>query len=128
MAPALALPEMGAAIGLRGRLALEHGKLNAALEDAETAVKFSPGYAVGYYVRGRVRQERGQKGALTDLKKAVELGGKNDAEMLHYLAEALFRAGQRDAALTAQRLAVKLRPGDKEMAEQLQAFEKASGE
>jgi hypothetical protein len=48
--------------------------------------------------------------------------------MLHYLAEALYRAGQKDAALTAQRLAVKLRPQDKEMAEQLRAFEKEGGE
>jgi tetratricopeptide (TPR) repeat protein len=129
LAPALASkPEIGAAYAWRGRLSLEHGKLTAALDDAERAIRLSPAYAMGYYVRGRVRQERGDKTALDDLKRAVELNGKKDADMLHYLAEALHRAGQRDAALTAQRLAVKLKPQDKEMAEQLRAFEKEGGE
>jgi hypothetical protein len=57
----------------------------------------------------------------------VELNGKADPDMLHHLAAALFQAGKREAAVAAQRLAVKLRPSDRELSDQLQNFEKASG-
>jgi tetratricopeptide (TPR) repeat protein len=116
--------EVGPAIGLRGRLALDKGKLTRALDDGEKAVGLSPKQAVGYYVRGRVRLERGQEGALEDLDKAVELSGRKDADMLHWWADALYRAGRSEDALKAQREAVKLKPKDKEMAEQLATFEK----
>jgi tetratricopeptide (TPR) repeat protein len=119
--------DVGPALALRARLTLEHGKLGAALTDAEQAVRLSPKEPGGFYVRGRVKQERGDKGALTDLARAVELSQKQDADMLHYLAAALFQSGKRAEALTAQRLAVQLRPRDQELTAQLQAFEKANG-
>jgi tetratricopeptide (TPR) repeat protein len=119
--------EPGPALALRGRLYLEHGRLGPALADAERAVTLSPRYAVGYFVRGRVRLERNAPGALADLAKAAELSARGDAEVLHTLAEALFREGCVQEALAAQRDAVKLRPKDPEMAEQLSRFEKASG-
>jgi tetratricopeptide (TPR) repeat protein len=118
--------DLGPALGLRGRLALEKGKLNRALADGERAVALSPGQAVGYYVRGRVRLERGTNGALDDLAKAVELSGRRDADMLHAWADALYRAGRVPEAVKAQREAVQLKPKDKEMAEQLANFEKDS--
>ncbi len=118
--------ELGPAIGLRGRLALDKGKLHRALADAERAIKLSPAQAMGYYVRGRVRLERGTNGALDDLTKAVELSGRRDAAMLHAWAEALYRAGRAADAIKAQREAVQLQPTNKEMAEQLATFEKDS--
>ena len=69
-----ALPDgvaLGPAYGLRGLLALEHGRLTKALADAEKAVALSPADAMGYLVRGRVRLERAADGALEDLAKAV---------------------------------------------------------
>src|SRR5205823_1595054 len=118
--------EVGPAYALRGRLALDRGKLTGALADAERALALGPRDGCAYFVRGRVRLERQAAGALEDLLKAADLTGRNDAEVLHSLAEALFRAGRKEEALTAQRVAVKLRPRDKEMADQLAAFEKAS--
>jgi tetratricopeptide (TPR) repeat protein len=118
--------EPGPAFALRGRLALERGKLSAALADAEEAIRRSPRQAAGYYVRGRVRLERNDIGALADLEKAAQVSGRQDADVLHALAEALFRAGRVEQALAAQREAVKLRPRDRELTEQLAAFEKAS--
>jgi tetratricopeptide (TPR) repeat protein len=119
--------EPGPALALRGRLYLEHGRLSPALADAERAVTLSPRCAMGYFVRGRVRLERNAPGALTDLAKAAELSARGDAAVLHALAEALFREGRVQEALAAQRDAVKLRPKDPEMTEQLSRFEKASG-
>jgi len=120
--------DLGPALGLRGRLALEQGKLSRALADAERALTLSPRDAAGRYVRGRVRLERRQEGALSDLEKAAELSQRKDAEVLHYLADALFQAGRREDAIKAQRVAVQLRPRDKDMAEQLAVFEKTMGE
>jgi tetratricopeptide (TPR) repeat protein len=116
---------VGPALALRGRLALERGRLSKALADAEKAVELSPRDAGGYYVRGRVRLERAAPGALADLEKAAELCGRKDADVLHALAEGLARAGRVEDALAAEREAVKLKPGDREMAEQLRALEGA---
>ncbi len=116
--------EFGPALGLRARLELDQGKLRLALADADRAIAVSPIDANGYFVRGRVRQERLADGALAELKKAVELSGQSDPEMLHHLAAALYEDGKLDAALATQRLAVKLRPNDRELAQQLQTFEK----
>jgi tetratricopeptide (TPR) repeat protein len=118
--------EPGPALALRGRIALESGKLSRALADAEQAIRRSLRDPIGWYVRGRARLERGHNDALADLTRAAELSARNDADILHALADALFRAGRIGEALTAQRAAVQLKPKDAEMAEQLAAFEKAS--
>jgi len=123
---AAALPEgvaLGPAYGLRGLLALDRGRLTKALADADKAVALSSSEALGYLVRGRVRLERGTDGALADLTKAVELSGRRDATALHWLAAARFRAGQVTEAVATQREAVKLRPKDRELTEQLKEFE-----
>jgi tetratricopeptide (TPR) repeat protein len=117
--------ELGPAFALRARLDLDHGQLSRALADAERALARSPKEPGGYYVRGRVRLERNLPGALDDLQKAAQLSGRQDADVLQALAEALFRSGRQAEALAAQRMAVKLKPEDHEMAEQLTAFEKA---
>jgi tetratricopeptide (TPR) repeat protein/transglutaminase-like putative cysteine protease len=125
LAPALAEGmRIGPALALRGLLALERGKLTRALADAEEAIRLSPREPLGYQVRGRVALERGTPAALADLQKAVDLSGGKDADALAGLAEALLRAGRHDEAVAAQRQAVKLRPGDRELAEQLTAMEK----
>jgi tetratricopeptide (TPR) repeat protein len=119
--------EIGPAYALRGRLALEQGKLTKALADAERAIALSPKYAPGYFVRGRVRLERQSEGGLADLEKAATLSERKDAEVLHTLADALFRLGRVQEALKTQREAAKLKPTDKEIVDQLHQFEKAVG-
>jgi tetratricopeptide (TPR) repeat protein len=118
--------EIGPAYGLRGRLQLERGKLARALKDAECAIELSPREANGFYVRGRVRQERGTQGALADLLTAAELSGRQDGGILHGLSEALAAAGRKDEALKAAREAVKLRPRDADLREHLAALEKGT--
>jgi tetratricopeptide (TPR) repeat protein len=115
--------EIGPAYGLRSQLALDRGRLARAMADAERAVALSPGEWRGYYVRGRVRLERGQEGALTDLARAAELTGRRDALALHWLAAALAQQGRAAEALAAQREAVGLRPHDPELLEQLRLLE-----
>jgi tetratricopeptide (TPR) repeat protein len=116
--------ELGPAHALRGLLALERGRLTRALTDAERAVALSPREARGFYVRGRVRLERGSPEALADLEKAAALTDRKDAAGLHWLALALFQANRFQDALAAQQLAVKLKPKEREFAEQLERFEK----
>jgi tetratricopeptide (TPR) repeat protein/transglutaminase-like putative cysteine protease len=113
------------AFSLRGLLALDRGRLVKALADADKALGLSRQDPRAYYVRGRVRFERGTDGALTDLSRAAELTRRKDASILHALAAALCQAQRRDEALAAQREAVKLRPGDPEMVEQLRQMEHA---
>jgi tetratricopeptide (TPR) repeat protein/transglutaminase-like putative cysteine protease len=126
LAPALADgTALGPAVALRGLLALEKGNLWKARADADRAVQLAPGEARGYYLRGRVRLERGENGALADLTRAAELTHWKDAAVLHWLATAMFRGGCINEALKMQQRAVKLRPGDAEMTEQLKEFEKA---
>src|SRR5262249_9870486 len=120
--------ETGPTLALRGRLALGQGKLTKALTDAEKAITLSPNYAGGYLVRGRERLERQSDDGLADLEKAATLSERKDADVLHALADALFRTGQLKDALGTEREAAKLRPDDKEIAEQLRQFEKANGE
>jgi tetratricopeptide (TPR) repeat protein len=117
--------DFGPAYGLRGLLSLEQGRLGKALADADRATVLSPREARGYYVRGRVRLERLDREALADLTRAAELSGRKDGVILHWLAAAQFQAGQRDRALATQREAVKLRPQDPELTEQLREYERA---
>jgi tetratricopeptide (TPR) repeat protein len=117
---------LGPAFALRGLLHLEKGNLKAALADAQKALTLKPVDARAYYVRGRVRLERGEAGALGDLERAATLTRREDGVILHWLAGALFEAGRFEDALTVQRRAVELRPQDALVAEQLRAFEKAS--
>jgi tetratricopeptide (TPR) repeat protein len=116
--------EIGPAFALRGQLALERGRLTAALADAERAVTLSPQEARCYFVRGRVRLERKVDGALADLSKAADLSRRKDAAMLHWLATALHRAGAHAEALAAQKEAALINPRDEEIREQLKEFEK----
>jgi tetratricopeptide (TPR) repeat protein/transglutaminase-like putative cysteine protease len=116
----------GSTFALRARLELDCGKLAKAAADAGRAIALAPQEPGGYFVRGRVRLERGEAGAAEDLEKAAELGGRTDAVVLHALADALFRVGKTDQALALQREAVRLNPRDRDMAEQLAAFEKAT--
>ncbi len=119
--------KLGPVSAWSARQALERGKLTVALTEADRAIVLSPAHAGGYFVRGRVRLERGADGALADLTKAAELSQNADADVLHHLADALHRAGRLQDALVAQRQAVKLKPKDAEMAVQLAVFEKEAG-
>jgi tetratricopeptide (TPR) repeat protein len=117
--------DLGPAYALRGLLALERGRLGKALADAERAVALGPPDARGFLVRGRVRLERLQRDALVDLTRAAELSRRGDGVILHWLAASQFQAGFREQALQTQREAVRIRPGDAEVAEQLRQFERA---
>lgn len=115
----------GPAFALRARLALQAGKLTRAATDALKAVALSPNDGGGYFVRGRVRLERGEPGGIEDLERAAELTAGNDADVLHALADALFRTGKADRAVALQRQAARLKPHDREIVDQLTEFEKA---
>ena len=115
--------ELGCVYGLKGLLALGKGRLREALAAAEKAVVLSPREASGWYVRGRVRLERAAPGALADLQKAAELSQRQDADVLQALAEAQWQARQREPARQTLQEAVKLRPTDKALAEQLKAWQ-----
>lgn len=117
--------ELGAAVGLRGLLAVEKGRLVRALADADRAIELSPKEAVGHYVRGRALLERGQPEAFDVLKKAAELSNRKDAHILHWLAAALQRQGQSALALATQKEALQLKPKDPELIGQLEEFQKA---
>jgi tetratricopeptide (TPR) repeat protein len=119
--------EVGPAFALRGLLALEKGRLTKALTDAEKAVTLAPSEPRGYYVRGRVRLERGIKEALADLEKAVELTKRKDANALYWQAVALAQAGRAQEALPLAREAVQQSPQDPDFVEQVRELEKGSG-
>jgi len=115
--------ELGCVYGLKGLLALGRGRLREALAAADRAVVLSPRAASGWYVRGRVRLERATPGALADLQKAAELSRRKDADVLQALAEAQWQAGQAEPARQTLQEAIKLRPRDKALAEQLRTWQ-----
>ncbi len=117
--------EIGPALALRGLLALEKGRLSKAGEDAERAIHLTSQEARGYYVRGRVRLEREQKGALDDLTRAAQLSRRRDASILHWLAAAQFRGGKADEAIATEQEAIKLNGHDPEFQQQLHEFQKS---
>jgi Flp pilus assembly protein TadD len=69
--------------------------------------------------------ERADDKALGDLEQAAKLSERKDADVLHWLAAALAQAGRLEDALQAQREAVKLKPENREMMEQLRDLEKS---
>jgi tetratricopeptide (TPR) repeat protein len=116
--------DAGPVLAWKAYMAIRRGRLIAALPDAEKAVAASPTYALGWYVRGRIRMERGTPGAIPDLSRAAELTQRKDADVLQALAEALYRGGKFKEAVTVQRVAVQLRPTDAELKEQLAVYER----
>jgi tetratricopeptide (TPR) repeat protein/transglutaminase-like putative cysteine protease len=115
---------IGAAYTLRAEMRLSKGRLREALADAERATTLMPGSAKAFYVRGRVRFERGEYGALGDLLRAADLSERKDALILHWLAAAQFAVGQRLQALQTQRLAASLHPRDPVLLKQLEELER----
>ena len=100
-------------------LALDRGRLAKSLRDADKAIELSPQDWRGHAARGRVRLERESPEAFADLEKAAALNGRKDAATLHALAAAHAKAGRTQKAIETQQEAVKLKPNDPEMAEQL---------
>jgi Flp pilus assembly protein TadD len=74
-------------------------------------------------VRGRIRLERAQAGAIADLERAAQLTGTKDPAVLHDLAAAYLAAGRKAEALPLQREAAKLNPQDRSIREQLREME-----
>jgi tetratricopeptide (TPR) repeat protein len=106
----------------KGLVALETGRLRAAARHADEAVQGAPDNPLAYYLRGRVRFERQQDGAVDDLQRAAELTKRADAVVLSALADALFEAGQREEAVTAAEQAAELEPASEPYQRQLERF------
>jgi len=117
----------GIVTALRAEQLVHRGRLRQARPLAEAAVTRSPTEWRGYAVRGRIRLESGDAtAAILDLRQAVKFRAVPDGRLLHDLATALMEAGAPDEALDIQRQAVKLRPRDEEIREQLTRWEKAT--
>lgn len=116
--------EVPAIQAFRARLLLDQGKFSKALAQAESALQANPLLSNALYVRGRIRLERDLPGAAADLEKANTLKNKTDAAVLQSLAEALEKGGRIEEAISHLREAVKLRPADRDLAEQLDSLEK----
>jgi tetratricopeptide (TPR) repeat protein len=116
--------DLGPAYALRGLMALQKGYLRNALADAEKALVLGPKDSLAFLVRGRVRLERLDSGALSDLEQAVALSKRKDGRILHWLAAAQHQAGRYADALANQRQAAVLRPRDPEIIRQLQDLER----
>ncbi len=119
---------LGPAYALRGLLAVDQGKLRQAMADAERATTLSPNLADGFYLRGRIRLERGDLGALGDLLRAAALSQRKDGLILHWLAAAQWQIGQHSQAVQTQRLAAGLCPRNEEVVQQCREFEKMATE
>jgi tetratricopeptide (TPR) repeat protein/transglutaminase-like putative cysteine protease len=117
--------EIGSAYSLRGLLYLEGGRLSKALTEAEHALRLSQNDARARYVRGRVRLELGNPGALHDLERAAELGRRQDPAVLHALARALARENRRADALAAAKKALELDPNNQDIQDYLREIEKS---
>jgi tetratricopeptide (TPR) repeat protein len=115
---------LGPAYALRAQVRLSKGRLREAFTDAERATTLMTESAQAFYVRGRVRFERGDYGALGDLLRAADLSERKDAHILHWLAAAQFAVGQRFQALQTHRLAASLHPRDPVLLKQLEEFER----
>jgi transglutaminase-like putative cysteine protease/tetratricopeptide (TPR) repeat protein len=125
LAPALdGTIECPPALALRGLLHLERGRLSKALADAERALRLDAWEARAYYVRGRVRLERGDPEALADLDRAALLTKRGDGIILHWLAAAEAQAGQRTQALATASEAATLRPDDADIRAQIRELKK----
>jgi tetratricopeptide (TPR) repeat protein/transglutaminase-like putative cysteine protease len=127
LAKALAdAPDLGAARALRAELNVERGRLLRALPDAEAAMKASPNDPRGLAVRGRIRLERGDfDGALTDLKRATQLGAGGRASA--WYATALLQTGRLAEAEARATQAATLLPDDPEVKELLREVRKQIG-
>ena len=112
------------ALALRGLLHLERGRLTKALADAERALRLDAWEARAYYVRGRVRLERGDSEALADLDRAALLTKRSDGIILHWLAAAEVQAGKRAEALATASEAAALRPDDADIRAQIRDLKK----
>jgi tetratricopeptide (TPR) repeat protein/transglutaminase-like putative cysteine protease len=117
--------ELGPALALRGLWELEKSRLSKAAQDAERALRLSPKEARGFYVRGRVRLERQDANALTDLVQAAQLSRRSDPAILHWLAAAQFKAGKLVEAIATEQEAIKLNGQEPEFQEQLREFQKS---
>ena len=110
--------DLGPALALRGLVYLEKGNLKAAFADVQRALQLKPVDGRAFYVRGRVRLERDEPGAVSDLERAATLSRREDGVILHWLAAALFEAGRPEDARIVQRRALELKPVDAELADQ----------
>jgi tetratricopeptide (TPR) repeat protein/transglutaminase-like putative cysteine protease len=116
--------ECAPALALRGLLHLERGKLSKALADADRALALDPWEARAYYVRGRIRLERDDAGALIDLGRAARMTERRDGWVLHWLAAAQLKAGKPLTALATQGEAAMLLSHEAEIREQLRELQK----
>ncbi len=117
----------GPASALLGWLDAERGELRKALQRAEAVLKQTPDESWALLTRGRARHEMSHPAALADLQAAVKATQRRNPHALHWLAAALWEAGQHPEATRTQREAVQLQPANTRLRERLAWMEKGTG-
>ncbi len=119
-------PKFSLAYALRGWIGIENGKLREAAKDVTKAIQLRPTEPLGHLAKGRLLFERGDtKAAIEVLSKAEKLTNRKDAEVLHWLAAALFADNRVVGAIITQRDAVALAPKEMRYRKQLERMEKS---
>lgn len=103
---------------LAGLVLLHTGQLREARKRAGMALQHSED-AMTCFLRGRLRYELQQDGAVPDLRKAAELTEHQAPLVLHALAAALAAEGEHTDALKVQRKAAALAPQHRKVQAQL---------
>jgi len=118
----LQLPSLHALAGL---VLLHAGRVREARQHAQ-AILHETNDPMACLLRGRLRYELQQEGAIEDLRRAAQLTDHQAPFVLHALAAALSAAGQHKEALALQRQAVELAPQDRRLRAQLVKLQAAA--
>jgi tetratricopeptide (TPR) repeat protein len=124
-------PRQTQAISYRGMCHERLGEYMAALKDYTDALTLNPkdpalhNNLAWLYATAGDEKVRDPAKAVEYAKKAAELSGENNAEILDTLARAYFVTGRKDEAVEAEKKALKLAPGNEGYNKSLQEYEGA---
>ena len=107
-------PKHGPFYALKAQILLRQGKTDDAEQAVQRAVELSPDYALAYWIRGLVHQQRGQYApAIDDFSQAIEREDQNEALKIQATGSrgmALAALGRHREALADLDRAIEARP------------------